>query len=75
MAEFWTELQLNIMLALSGICCAMVFLLLMTRTLSPKRKAFLVALELSTFFILIFEHQAYMYEGETGSTAHLMVNL
>ena len=75
MAEFWTELQLNIMLALSGICCAMVFLLLMTRTLSPKRKAFLVALELSTFFILIFEHQAYMYEGETGSTAHVMVSI
>jgi len=75
MAEFWTELQLNIMLALSGICCAMVFLLLMTRTLSPKRKAFLVALELSTFFILIFEHQAYMYEGETGLTAHVMVSI
>ncbi len=75
MAEFWTELQLNIMLALSGICCAMVFLLLMTRTLSPKRKAFLVALELSTFFILIFEHQAYMYDGETGMTAHVMVSI
>lgn len=75
MAEFWTDLQLDIMLALSGICCAMVFLLLMTRTLSPKRKAFLVALELSTFFILIFEHQAYMYEGEKGSVAHIMVCL
>ena len=75
MAEFWLSLQLDIMLALSGICCAMVFLLLMTRTLSPKRKAFLVALELSTFFILIFEHQAYMYEGETGTVAHAMVVL
>ena len=75
MAEFWLSLQLDIMLALSGICCAMVFLLLITRALSPKRKAFLVILELSTFFILIFEHQAYMYEGETGSVAHAMVCL
>ena len=75
MAEFWTSLQLDIMLALSGICCAMVFLLLMTKTLSPKRKAYLVTLELSTFFILIFEHQAYMYEGETGLAARVMVVL
>ncbi len=73
MAEFWLSLQLDIMLALSGICCAMVFLLLMTRTLTPKRKGFLVVLELSTFFILIFEHQAYMYEGEAGTVAHVMV--
>ncbi|MBP3754018.1 MAG: HD domain-containing protein [Lachnospiraceae bacterium] len=75
MAEFWLSLQLNIMLALSGICCAMAFLLLMTKVLTPKRKAFLVTLELSTFFILIFEHQAYMYEGEPGTTAYVMVCL
>ncbi len=75
MLEFFQNFQLDLMLSLGGVCCVMVFLLIFTRVLSPRKKAILIAIEFSTFCILIFERQAYKYAGDAGQIADVMVRL
>ena len=75
MLEFFQNFQLDLMLSLGGVCCVMVFLLIFTRVLSPRKKAILIAIEFSTFCILIFERQAYRYAGDAGQIADVMVRL
>ncbi len=75
MLEFFQNFQLDLMLSLSGVCCVMVFLLIFTRVLSPRKKAILIAIEFSTFCVLIFERQAYKYAGDVGQIADVMIRL
>ena len=75
MLEFFQNFQLDLMLSLGGVCCVMVFLLIFTRVLPPRKKAILIAIEFSTFCILIFERQAYKYAGDAGQIADVMVRL
>ncbi|MCR4604976.1 MAG: HD domain-containing protein [Eubacterium sp.] len=75
MMSFLRSYQLDIMLALIGICAFLVFLVLQTDSLSKKRKTILILIEISEMFLLVFDRFAYIYRGQTGDYAGTMVRL
>ena len=75
MLKFLAEHQLDAMQALSGICGAMAFLLVITKALTKKRRLVLIHMELVAMFLLIFDRAAYVYSGHFSQTAYIMVRL
>ena len=73
--EFLKTHQLNIMLFMSGICCVLVILTLMMKTLSPKGRHFLAGLEAGSMFLLIFDRYAYLYRGNPSELGFWMVRI
>ena len=69
------EYQLDIMLFLCGACASIALLLLMTRFLSESRRRILLLMELVAIFLLWFDRQAYIWAGQPGPTAYVMVRL
>ena len=67
--------QLDIMMFMSGICCVLVILTLLTRTLSPRRRHFLACLEAGAMFLLLFDRCAYFYRGAPGALGFWMVRI
>lgn len=67
--------QLNIMLMLCGACGILIFLLIFTRFLTKSRKAILILMELTAFFLLWFDRLAYIYAGDPGHKAYIMVRV
>ena len=69
------ENQLDIMLFLCGACASIAVLLLMTRFLSESRKRILLLMELMAILLLWSDRQAYIWAGQPGYTAYVMVRL
>ncbi|MCR5282662.1 MAG: HD domain-containing protein [Lachnospiraceae bacterium] len=67
--------QLNLMLMLCGSCIILIFLLLQTRFLSRTRKMILLFMLIVAFFLLWFDRKAYLYAGDPGRMAYVMVRV
>ena len=75
MIEFIRAHQLNLMLLLCGACGIMAFMLFITRFLSARRKGILILMEIIAFVLLWFDRMAYIYAGDPGPQAYIMVRL
>ena len=75
MLEILAAHQLNLMLALSGICLSMALLLLVTKALSKKRRFVLILVELVATSLIFFDRMAYIYSGFSDRTAYQMVRI
>ena len=67
--------QLNIMLALSAVCANLAVFMLFLKTISPKRKASLILMDISAGLLLIFDRYAYMFRGDTSDLGFVMVRV
>ncbi len=67
--------QLNLMLVLCGACAILAFLLFITRFLSRQRKIILILMEFIALFLLWFDRSAYVYSGQQGNVAYVMVRV
>ena len=75
MFELIRSHQLNVMLMLCGACFILVFLLIFTRFMSGSRKIVLIMMEITAFFLLWFDRMAYIFSGDPGERAYIMVRV
>ena len=75
MFELIRTYQLDIMLMLCGGCFILIFLLMFTRFMSKSRKLVLIHMELTAFLLLWFDRLAYIYAGDPGRRAYIMVRV
>ena len=59
--EFFRAYQLDIMLILSGVCGTLAVLVLLTKSLTGRRRRELFFIEVSAMLLLIFDRYAYIY--------------
>lgn len=69
------EHQLNIMLFLCGSCGILIGLLLLTRSITKRRKRDIILMEVLALFLLWFDRLAYIYAGCDGNTSYYMVRI
>ena len=72
---FLREIQLNIMLVLSGICAMQAVFVLVTKTLTGSRKRALLVLELGSMLLLMFDRYAYIFRGDVSTLGFFMVRI
>ncbi len=75
MMEFLRLHQLNVMSAFTGICAAMIVMLLFTKAISNRRRWILILVEFSAMMLVGFDRLAYIYAGTPGNTGYIMVRL
>ncbi len=63
------------MLLLCGACAVLIFLLIVTRFLTKRRKAILILMEVMALLLLWFDREAYLYAGSAGIEAYVMVRI
>ena len=73
--EFLQKNQTDIMLILSGICGINALFVFITDFMSKERKAYLMGLELSAMFLLLFDRWAYIFRGDTSTLGWWMVRI
>lgn len=73
--EVLRQYQSDVMLLLSGICGAISVFVYLTDTMTKKRKASLMLMELSAMFLLISDRRAYIFSGDTSRLGWVMVRL
>ncbi|MCR5650081.1 MAG: diguanylate cyclase [Lachnospiraceae bacterium] len=75
MMVFFADHQLNMMLALSGICATLSILIIIAKALTVRRRAVLVTVELTAFGLVTFDRLAYIFSGQAGTAGYLMVRI
>ncbi|MCR5121134.1 MAG: HD domain-containing protein [Ruminococcus sp.] len=75
MIELIRAHHLNIMLMLCGACGILILLVLITRSVSKRRKHDLLLMEVMSFLLLWFDRLAYIYAGDPSSKAYYMVRI
>lgn len=75
MFELIREHQLNIMLVLCGACAILAFLIFHTRFLPKQRKRILILMEVMALLLLWFDRLAYIYKGDPGQKAGIMLRV
>ena len=73
--EFIKTYQLSLMQAFSGICAAMIVMLLFTKAMTARRKWILIHVELTALLLVSFDRLAYIYAGDISRTGYVMVRL
>ncbi|MCR5268170.1 MAG: HD domain-containing protein, partial [Lachnospiraceae bacterium] len=73
--EFFRAYQLDIMLILSGVCGTLAVLVLLTKSLTGRRRCELFFIEVSAMLLLIFDRYAYIYRGDISSLGWWMVRI
>lgn len=73
MSELLTELQLHLMVALSGACGTIAVFVLIARNIPLQRRIALMLLETSCMLLLFFDLLAYSYAGSTDHAGYIMV--
>ena len=61
------NIQLDLMLALSGVGVVLAVLVLLAKALSRRRRLVIAILELSATFLLFFDRLTYFYDGDPSS--------
>ena len=61
------NIQLDLMLALSGVGVVLAVLVLLAKALSRRRRLVIAILELSATFLLFFDRLTYFYDGDASS--------
>ena len=75
MFDFLRAVQLNTMMVFSGICGTMAFLVLLTRSLTRRRRLILMSLELSACLLLIADRYSYVFRGDVSNLGYYMVRI
>ena len=73
--ELLRRYQLDIMLVLIGVCGITAFFVIITGTLSKKRKTSLMLVEVFSTLLLISDRLAYLYRGDVSRVGYWMVRL
>lgn len=73
--ELLKDIQLDIMLVLTGICAVMVIFVLISKVFSTQRKSSLLMMTIGSMFLLIFDRFAYVYRGDTSVAGWWMVRI
>ena len=73
--ELIQNLQLNLMLVLSGICGALAIFVNIIRTLSVQRKRSIVHIELGAMLLLLSDRAAYIFRGDVSRLGYIMVRI
>lgn len=63
------------MLYLSGVCGILAFATLLMHTLPRRRKSILTLMELGAMLLLLSDRFAYLYRGDPGEFAYVMVRV
>lgn len=64
--DFIRQHQLDIMLMLIGICAILPVFVLISKSLSPRRKHALILMEMSAALLLLADRYSYIYNGDTS---------
>lgn len=75
MNEFLASHQLNIMLSLGSICGMTALFTLISKSLSQKRKAAMLWMEISAMILLNADRVAYIYRGDVSFHGFIMTRL
>ena len=67
------DIQLDLMLVLSGISAAAAFFMALSKTLDKERKTFLILTNVFAMLLLMSDRTAYMYRGDASHTGYLLV--
>ena len=73
--DFLRAHQLNIMLFMSGICGVLAVLVLLTESVSRRRKGILASIEASAMFLLLADRYAYIFRGDPSQLGYWMVRI
>ena len=67
--------QLSLMLFMSGACAILACTTLFIEALPQRRKSILSLMELSAMLLLLFDRFSYLYRGNAGDLAYVMVRV
>ena len=73
--EYLKALQLDVMVALIGICALVSLFAAITKAISKNKKFALILLELTAAFLLLFDRFAYIYRGDVSNVGYWMVRI
>ena len=73
--NFLREIQLSVMLFLSGACGVLILLTSFTRTMSTSRRRALVYMQVVSMLLLLFDREAYIYRGDVSELGYWMVRI
>ena len=73
--DFLRAHQLNIMLFMSGICGVLAVLVLLTESVSRRRKGILASIEAAAMFLLLADRYAYIFRGDPSQLGYWMVRI
>ncbi len=71
--EILKDIQLDVMLVLSGISAAAAFFMALSKSLDKERKMFLILTNVFSMLLLMSDRTAYMYRGDESYTGFLLV--
>ena len=73
--NFLREIQLSVMLFLSGACGVLILLTSFTKTMSVSRRRALVYMQVVSMLLLLFDREAYIYRGDVSELGYWMVRI
>ena len=75
MIEIFKDMQLELMLVLSGVSAAVAFFLSLSKSIDNERKTFLILANAGSVMLLISDRAAYMYRGDQSVLGYWMVRV
>ncbi len=75
MIEIFKDIQLELMLVLSGVSAAVAFFLSLSKSIDNERKTFLILANAGSVMLLISDRAAYMYRGDPSVLGYWMVRV
>lgn len=75
MIEIFQDIQLELMLVLSGVSAAVAFFLSLSKSIDNERKTFLILANAGSVMLLISDRAAYMYRGDPSVLGYWMVRV
>ena len=75
MIDFLREVQLSVMLFLSGGCAVLAILTSQTKILTSRRRLALEYMEITAMLLLISDRLAYAYRGDVSNVGYVIVRV
>ena len=73
--SFFESLQLEIMVALVGVCIVIAIFVAVTKGIPKSKKIALILLEITAAFLLLADRLAYAYRGDPSTLGYWMVRI
>ena len=75
MLDFLLDIQLDLMLVLSGISAAVALFLALSKSIDKERRLFLILTNIFAVMLLQFDRATFIYQGDTSETGYWMVRI
>ena len=75
MLDFLKRFQLSFMLFISGSCGVLTILTFLTKTMSKRRRTYLIIMQVFATLLLLSDRLAYAYRGDISQTGYYMVRI